>query len=133
MTVLADTHALLWWKGDPARLSRAAYRELERARPVLISTISIWEVSTLLRLGRIALDRDLYAWIRDLLAGDVALADISAQAAVDAGSWDASAFHGDPADRLIYATARELHVPLVTKDERLHAFAAAQGDVRTVW
>ena len=133
MTVLADTHALLWWKGDPARLSRAAHRELERARPVLISPISIWEVSTLLRLGRIALDRDLYAWIRDLIAGDVALADLSAQAAADAGSWDATAFQGDPADRLIYATARELHVPLVTKDERLHGFAAAQGDVRTVW
>jgi PIN domain nuclease of toxin-antitoxin system len=133
MSVLADTHTLLWWKGDPARLSRAARRALEREQPVLLSPISIWEISTLLRLGRIELDRNLFTWVQDVLAEDVALADLSAPAAAEAGSWDAEAFPADPADRLIYATAKDLSVPIVTKDARLHAVAAAMGDVRVIW
>lgn len=42
-------------------------------------------------------------------------------------------FHGDPADRLIYATAATDGLVLVTKDPRLADHAATQGDVRVVW
>ena len=40
---------------------------------------------------------------------------------------------GDPADRLLYRTARWLRVAFVSKDERLRSFAATDGDVRVVW
>ncbi len=133
MSVLLDTHVLLWWKGDPARLSRAARRAIGREQPVLVSPVSFWEVSTLLRLGRIELDRDVYAWMADLTAEEVQLAPLTAEAAADAGSWPADAFHGDPADRLIFATARDLRVPLVSKDERMRAFAQEHGGVTVVW
>ncbi len=133
MRVLADTHALLWWRGEPARLSAAALRELERADPVLLSPISIWEMSTLLRLKRIRLDRDLVEWVTDLFGEGIALAELTPRAASEAGSWSPDEFPGDPADRLIYATARELRVPLVSKDERLHAIAARRGDLRVIW
>jgi PIN domain nuclease of toxin-antitoxin system len=133
VNVLADTHVLLWWKGGVSRMSRTALRELERAPTVFASPVSFWEVSTLLRLGRISLDRDLLTWVRDLLAEGVELAPLSASAAAEAGMWSVDEFHGDPADRLIYATARDLGLPLVTRDERLHAFAATRGDVRVIW
>lgn len=133
MSALLDTHALLWWKGDARRLSRRALRAIEESTPVLLSPISIWEVSTLLRLGRIELDRDLFAWVRDLLAGEVEIAGLSAAAAAEAGRWTVDEFHGDPADRLIYATALDLRVTLVSKDRRLRDFASARGDVRVVW
>ena len=133
MRVVADTHAILWWRGDPARLSSAALRALERADPVLLSPISIWEVSTLIRLGRVRLDRDLLDWLADLASEGIALADLTPRAAVDAGSWSPEEFPGDPADRLIYATARDLRAPLVSKDEKMHRVAAARGDVRVIW
>ncbi len=133
MRVVADTHAILWWRGDPARLSSAALRALERADPVLLSPISIWEVSTLIRLGRIRLDRDLLDWVTDLAGEGIALADLTPRAAADAGAWSPEGFPGDPADRLIYATARDLRAPLVSKDERMHSVAAARGDVRVIW
>ena len=38
-------------------------------------------------------------------------------------------FHKDPADRMIVATARKLAVPLVTKDEKIRAYA----HVKTIW
>lgn len=133
MRVLADTHALLWWRGEPARLSPTALRELERADPVLLSPISIWEMSTLLRLKRIRLDRGLVEWVTDLFGEGIAIAELTPRAASDAGSWRPDEFPGDPADRLIYATARELRVPLVSKDERLHSIAARRGDLRVIW
>jgi len=133
LSALLDTHAVLWWKGDERRLSRRALRAIEDSGPLLLSPISIWEISTLLRLGRIELDRDLFTWVRDLLDGAVEIASLSAAAAAEAGRWTAEEFHGDPADRLIYATALDLRVPLVSKDRRLHDFAAARGDVRVLW
>jgi PIN domain nuclease of toxin-antitoxin system len=38
-------------------------------------------------------------------------------------------FHKDPADRMIVATARKLAVPLVTKDDKIRAYA----HVKTIW
>lgn len=41
--------------------------------------------------------------------------------------------HGDPADRLLVATATARRVPMVTKDRLLHAYAAASDDFRVLW
>jgi predicted nucleic acid-binding protein len=43
-----------------------------------------------------------------------------------------SRFQGDPADCIIHATAREAMTPLVTRDDRMHRFAAATHGMRTV-
>ncbi len=87
----------------------------------------------LLRLGRIRLDRDLLDWVTDLFSEGIALAELTPRAAVNAGSWSPDEFPGDPADRLIYATARELRAPLISKDEGMHSIAADRGDVRVIW
>jgi PIN domain nuclease of toxin-antitoxin system len=131
MTVLIDTHALLWWQAGGARLSRAARRAIDEADSVLVSPLTCWEVATLERLGRIALDRDPARWVHDLYDTDrIVVAPLSPAAAAWAGSLGDD-FTGDPIDRLLYASSRDLRVPLVSKDTRLHAFARA--DVRVVW
>ncbi|MCZ6872781.1 MAG: PIN domain-containing protein [bacterium] len=53
----------------------------------------------------------------------------SADIAIRAGGLGQQGLYGDPADRLIVATAIEHGVELVTKDRRLRSFAP----VRTVW
>jgi PIN domain nuclease of toxin-antitoxin system len=132
--ILLDTHALLWWQAGGERLSPAARRAIARADAVLISPISCWEVATLLTKGRIALDRDVHVWVRDLLGSDgVEPAPLSPQVAVAAALLGAAGFHGDPADRFLYATALEHSVPLVTKDDTIRAYAEKVGDMRTVW
>ena len=68
MIVLLDTHAILWWQAGSGRLSARAAREIARADTVLVSPISCWEIGILLGKGRIALDRDVQQWVRDLLA-----------------------------------------------------------------
>ncbi len=79
-------------------------------------------------------DRDPLPWVQALfrLPG-VEAAAVSPTAAARAGTLDANRFPGDPIDRMLYATALDLRVPLVTKDERLTAFARAGGDIDVVW
>lgn len=133
MSILLDTHVVLWWQAGGERLSPAARQALDEADEILVSPLSLWEIATLQRRGRVALERDVMAWCRDLLAGPrLAAASPSPDAAAWAGTLP-DTFPGDPVARLLYATARDLRVPFVTKDERLHAYGVASRDVALVW
>lgn len=133
MAVLLDTHTVLWWQAGGARLSSSASRMIEGADTLLISPLSGWEVATLARLGRIQLDREATLWVHDLYRVErVNVAPLTPEAAAWAGSL-ADDFPGDPIDRLLYATARDLRVPFLTKDERLHDYAARATDIPIVW
>lgn len=132
--ILLDTHVILWWQAGGERLSKRAAREIARADSVLVSPISCWEIATLLVKGRISLDRDLHQWVEDLISDEqVNLAPLSSSAAVAAGLLTREGFTGDPADRLLYATAMESLVPLVTKDKSIRSHAIRAKDVRVIW
>jgi PIN domain nuclease of toxin-antitoxin system len=134
VTPLLDTHVLLWWLSGGSRLSATAADAIDTAERVLVSPISCWEIGMLARAGRIRLDRPIASWIARVLDDRrSAVAQLSPEAAGWAGALDDARFPGDPADRLIYATALEHRIPLISKDERLRAFAAVAGDVRVVW
>lgn len=128
MTIL-DTHTWIWWVSDPARLGKAARRAVDRARTIGIPSICCLEVSVLAARGRIRFDRPTLDWIHDTLAlPHVELMPITPAVAVKAAELPAS-FPGDPADRLIVATAVLESAALVTKDERIQGFAG----VRAIW
>lgn len=126
--ILLDTHAWIWAVSAPTRLGRDGRRLLARDRARGVAAISCWEVATLAARGRIELDRDPVAWMEEALleAGADLLPLTPAVAAASAQLGD---FHGDPADRLIIATALTHGAILVTKDERIREF----GAVRTAW
>jgi len=132
--ILLDTHAILWWQAGGRRLSAAARRAIDSADVVLVSPVSCWEVALLVTKGRVLLDRDPSVWVQDFLDTDrVAVADLTVTAAVAAARLTSDGFPGDPADRFLYATARERDVPLVTKDERLRGHARERRDLRIIW
>jgi PIN domain nuclease of toxin-antitoxin system len=121
--IVLDTHAWLWWTAEPAKLSLPAQDAIDHADRIGIATISCWEVTMLVEAGRIELDRSAGAWI------DQALADVRSEplpltstVAVQAALLSREEFVGDPADRIIYATARSSGSRLVTRDRRLRAF-----------
>ena len=128
MTVL-DTHAWIWWVSDPARLSRSARREISRASRIGVPSICCLEVAVGVSRGRISLDRPTLDWLQDAAAQPrVELLPLTPAIAVKAADLPAT-FPGDPADRVVTATAVLLSASLVTKDERIHSFAG----VRWVW
>ena len=118
--VLLDTHVLVWLDEANPRLGAGAIETINtayRAGNAMVSAISFWEIATLIRKGRIRLDMDLSAWRRNLLEQGLIELPVSGDIGVIAAGLDP--FHGDPADRLIAATALLHSLTLVTADEKL--------------
>ena len=117
--ILLDTHVLLWYRMGDRRLGRRARRTVEHAlsrRRAAVSAVSFWEVALLVSGGRIDLLVDPEAWRRTLLAQGLLEIPVNGIIAVRAGML--AGLHGDPADRLIVATALEGH-QLLTADRRI--------------
>jgi len=120
--ILLDTHVWLWWVAGIPELSSRARAEVDRADRIGVCSISCWELAMLVRLGRVELDREVRSWIGLALADDrIEPIALDPEIATAAGSLNAD-LPGDPVDRIVYATARALGAPLVTKDRRLRAY-----------
>lgn len=118
-TVVLDTHVLHWWSAEPDRLSSVARRAIEDAQELAIASITWFELAWLATHERIDLSIPIRTWL-DGLSSEVRTIGTTPSIALAAVSLS-STFPGDPADRLIYATAMEHGWPLITKDERLGA------------
>lgn len=129
MTVILDTHAWLWWMSDPASLGRNAGAKIRVARRIGISAVSCLEVAIAAARGKISLDRAPLDWLDEALAVPrVELVPLTPRIAVAASQLGRN-FPGDPADRVITATAILESAVLLTKDVRIREYPA----VTTAW
>lgn len=121
--IVVDTHAWLWLLAAPERLSPDAVAAIEEADVIGVSAMSCWEIGMLETRGRIRLAAPPLEWVRSALAQErtVGLA-VEAEIATAAALLPGEELRGDPADRIIYATARAHDAPLVTKDAALRAY-----------
>lgn len=121
--IVLDTHAWLWWTAEPRKLSRRARAAIDSADRIGVCTISCYEVAALSARDRITLNRSARDWVAIALAqARIETLELDATAAVEAALLHRRSFPGDPADRIIYATARANRTILVTKDARLRRF-----------
>jgi PIN domain nuclease of toxin-antitoxin system len=118
-TVLLDSHVVHWWSAEPDRLSPQASRAIEGADELAVASISWFELAWLAHHERIVVTIPVRSWLEQL-AGPLRIVGVSPAIAAAAVALPTS-FPGDPADRLIYATAVEHGWPLVTKDRRLRS------------
>lgn len=119
MTILLDTHALHWWSAEPDRISRRAAAAIAESETLAVADISWFELAWLARHERIVLSIPVHSWLTRL-ATQVRTVPVTPAIAATAVSLPSS-FPGDPADRLIYATAIENGWRVVTKDRRLRS------------
>ena len=129
--IVLDTHALIYDALTPARLSARARKAIALAfteRELACSDISLWEIAMLIAHKRLDPAMDARQFLDDMIAArHVRVLPITAQIAVLSQSDMFS--HGDPADRLIAATARLHRAPLLTSDTKLRKLK----EVTTIW
>lgn len=128
--ILLDTHVLVWMVGARERLSKTAREAIADESELAVGLASVQEIAYLVARGRLSMDRPVASWIVDALnVHEVRALAPTVSAALRAGSLDPKEFHGDPIDRLIYATAVEHDARLVTADKRLRQF----DPERVIW
>jgi PIN domain nuclease of toxin-antitoxin system len=128
--LLLDTHVWIWLMEGSERLSPAVVRAIEEAGQegsVRIHPLSVWEVGTLVRKGRLSLAGPVERWVEEALAVEgVTLTPLTSAMALEAAALP-DPFPGDPVDRMLVATARILGATLVTADRRIREGAGALG------
>lgn len=124
MTLLLDTHVVLWWMaGRPDRVGTKARAAIEIGTPVLVSAVVIWEVAIKRHLGKLDAPDDL---LDQLERAEVDLLPITPRHADRVAALPMH--HRDPFDRLLVAQAQSDELLLVTADSNL-----AEYGIETVW
>jgi PIN domain nuclease of toxin-antitoxin system len=122
LSVLLDTHIWIWWLTAESPLSSIERDALDAAaerRETFLSAISLWEAQVLHAKRRLVLPAPFADWI--VRAADqriVSILPMDLAVVLELERLPAS-FHGEPADRMIVATARSHHLPIATHDRAI--------------
>lgn len=132
--ILLDTHIFVWVTLGIGRIGRRARALIEDSRAhdeAHVSVVSCWEIATLVDRDRLVLYPDVRSWVRRALAQPgIVTARLTPDIALAAGSLPGG-MDGDPADRILLATAQAIGCPLVTGDRHMLAYGSA-GHVEVI-
>lgn len=126
VAAVLDTHVWVWSAaGDPR-----AEKLREFSGTAIVSAISQWEISMLAMKGRLEIKPDGATWFSENLEPPISLAPLTAE--ISMASSRLPDFHGDPADRIIVATAITLGIPLITSDEKIIRWNEKSGMAQVI-
>jgi PIN domain nuclease of toxin-antitoxin system len=115
---LLDTHVVLWWLDDPAKLSdkaRQAIRDVDNA--VYVSAAAVWEMGIKKSLGRLEIPSNLPAALR---SDNIDLLNINIHHALSVA--DLPMLHQDPFDRMQIVQANLEGLTILTRDAKIQQY-----------
>lgn len=123
MSLLLDTHILLWWYLDRPELPERYAKLLETAEQnnedIHVSIMTLWEIAKLVHLGKIEISFSLDQWFQELAQEDgLQILPLSPTIILESNRLGEN-FHRDPSDQLIAATARCHGLRLMTVDQKI--------------
>lgn len=126
--ILLDTHAWIYYLGDPDALSEPAMKAISQSEILGLSIISCMEAAILIRKGKIQINQSLESWMEQMTnVYRFDILPITPSIVIRANTLPG--FHPDPADRIIAATSIAHGIPLITKDRILRS----RKDIQTIW
>jgi PIN domain nuclease of toxin-antitoxin system len=131
--ILLDT-CVVFFSNDGGGLNDAAVKAIESAaleNALYICPITAWEIGMVMSKGRqksVLTPSQLLAKFNDDM--NCQYSELSPETLIQSSYLPASP-HGDPADRIIIASARALNLTLITRDRAILAYGA-EGHVKTL-
>jgi len=122
MTLLLDTHVLLWWLDDPEQLSKAAQKAIrDGTNTVYVSAAVAWEIAIKRALGKLDAPENLEEVVKAsrLLSLPITIAHALAVRSLPN-------HHRDPFDRMLIAQALQEGCRLVSRDPVIARYAVPQ-------
>ncbi len=134
--LLLDTHIWLWYlEGAERELAAAALellRRANRARQLLVCDISVWEIGTKVAKGRLRLAIDVSLWVaRAERAPGITFVAMDRPTLLLSTALPGEV-HGDPADRILIASAVLQRCPLFTADRTIIEYARGPGPLTVI-
>jgi PIN domain nuclease of toxin-antitoxin system len=127
--ILLDTHFWIWWLTPRSPLTASERHALDAAAEagrVYLAAISLWEAQLLHSNHRLLLPVPFPDWLtRATEARVLTVLPLDREVVIAVDGLPAR-FHGDPADRLIVATARTHGIPLATRDRAIRRSRTAR-------
>ncbi len=118
--ILLDTHALVWLDEGNHLLGKKSLSIIDeslKSGELFVSTISFWEIAMLINKGRLDMQIDVNIWRQNLISHGLQEVALSGDIAISSALL--KDFHGDPADRMIVATAINLTATLCSADKKI--------------
>jgi PIN domain nuclease of toxin-antitoxin system len=128
MNALLDTCALIWLVNGDSALGADARKAIRTAWMVSVSSVTAWELGLKLAKGKLEIEEPLDSWWRGAIAQhNLTDLPLDSQSAIRATHLPP--LHGDPADRLLIATALEHDLTVLTPDPLIRKYPG----LRTIW
>jgi PIN domain nuclease of toxin-antitoxin system len=125
--LLLDTHIWIWWIEEDRRLPPSIRDAIEDdSATIVVSAVSVYEVTVLVRRQRIQINRPVENWIERASQGaDIGILQISFEIAQHAGQLPFH--HGDPVDRIIIASTLHHDAYLASVDSHFPKYQELAG------
>ena len=120
MSLLLDTHVILWWLTDDLTLSDEVKTRLDDEPDVYVSPASLWEVTIKQSIGKLSEPIDVAEVIRDSGFREL---PITFRHAIVAGRLPP--IHRDPFDRMLVAQAQCEGLTLASRDPHIQRYDVA--------
>ena len=124
---MLDTHVFVWLMQGVERISernKEIIRAAATSNSLCVAAITPWEIAMLTAKTRLALPMDVGEWLDAALGrSGIELVPLSPEIAVASNRLPGN-LHGDPADRMIIASARHLNAWLITEDSAILGYSA---------
>ena len=123
MSLLLDTHVLLWLLAGEERRFGPRTLDALREQPATVSAATVWEIATKRGLGKLRAPSNL---VETVAAAGLNLLSVTAVHAERVA--ELPDLHRDPFDRLLVSQARLENFTLVTGDHVIRSYEVSSMD-----
>lgn len=121
MTLLLDTHALIWFLDNDTRLPASTRTQIETTPTVFVSVAALWEIAIKTNIGKLDLAAPFSTIESNLVALGITQLSITFR---DLEIYlSLPLHHRDPFDRILIAQATNHSLSLVSQDTQMDAYA----------